>query len=167
MAVASRSWPVPGFAWLANMILCVYDLVELTGGELRLADMPPRDGELAQVCRIVLSAQAVAPGDLYWCLGRHAGEIELAYLRGALGVVAAGPPVEPWPGRFSLQIDDPVGCLSRAIESLLAHYEQSFDSGPELKVLQLCAAGGVDISPPTCGQSAKGNLPGRCRRQAA
>jgi hypothetical protein len=57
--------------------------------------------------------------------------------------------------------------LSRLIESLLAGCEQSFAPGPELKVLQLCAAGGVVISPPTCGRSAKGDLPGRCRRQAA
>jgi hypothetical protein len=149
------------------MILCLQDLVELTGGELRLAAMPPRDGELTQLRRIVLSAEAARTGDLFWCLARRAGEIELAYLQGAMGVVAAGPPVEPWPGRFCLEIDDPIAGLSRLIESLLADREQSFDSGPELKVLQLCAVVGVDISPPTCGRSAKGDLPGRCRRQAA
>ena len=149
------------------MILCLHDLVELTGGELRLAAMPPRDGELTHIRRIVLSAEAARSGDLFWCLARRAGEIELAFLNGALGIVAVGPSVEPWPGRFSLQIDDPLACLSRLMETLLANREQSFDPGPELKVLQLCAAGLVDISPPTCGRSAKGDLPGRCRRQAA
>jgi hypothetical protein len=149
------------------MILCLLDLVELTGGELRLAAMPPRDGELTQVRRLVLSAEAASMGDVFWCLARRAGEIELAFLNGALGIVAAGPTVEPWPGRFSLQIDDPIMGLGRLIDSLLADRELSFDSGPELKDLQLYAAGLADISPPTCGRSAKGDLPGRCRRQAA
>src|SRR5262245_29649159 len=112
------------------MILCLQDLVEVTGGELKLAAMPPRDGELTHVRRIVLSAEAAGMGDLFWCLARRAGEIELAYLNGALGIVAAGPSVEPWPGRFSLRIDDPIMGLSRLIESLLADREQSFDPGP-------------------------------------
>src|SRR5687767_4695844 len=98
------------------MILCLQDLVELTGGELRLAAMPPRDGELTQVRRIVLSAENANAGDVFWCLTRHAGEIELAFLNGALGIVAAGPSVEPWPGRFSLQIHDPIGGLGRLID---------------------------------------------------
>jgi hypothetical protein len=115
----------------------------------------------------VLSAAAVCDGDVYWHVDRQAGEIELAYLRGALGVVTAGRMIEPWPGRFSLRIDDAIAGLGDVIESLLASREQSFDAGAELKVLQLCALGGVDISPPTCGRSAKGDLPGRCRRQAA
>ena len=149
------------------MILCLHDLVELTGGELRLAAMPPRDGELTQIRRIVLSAENATAGDVLWCLARRAGEIELAFLRGVLGVVATGASVEPWPGRFSLRIDDPQAGLSRFIEGLLAGREQSFDPGPELKDLQLCAAGLVDISPPTCGRSAKGDRPGRCRRLAA
>jgi hypothetical protein len=149
------------------MIHCAQDLVEITGGELRLAAMPPRDGELAQVRRIVLSAEAVLAGDVLWCLDRQAGDIELAFLRGALGVVTTGAVVEPWPGRFSLRIDDAIAGLGRVIESLFSRGEESLESGAELKVLQLCAAGGVDNSPPTCGRSAKGDLPTRCRRLAA
>jgi len=130
------------------MDLCLHDLVRLTGGQLRLAAMPPRDGHLTLLQRIVLSAEAACSGDLFWCLARQSCNIELAYLRGALGVVTAGRPVEPWPGRFSLQVDDPVACLERLIEAL-AGGRQFFDDLPELKVLQLCAAGGVDIYPPT------------------
>ena len=128
--------------------------------------MPPRDGELALVRRIVLSAEAASAGDVFWCVARHCGNIELAYLRGALGVVVAGPATEPWPGRFSLQVADSVEALSRLIESI-ATDEQSFVGPPELKVLQLCAARVADISPPTCGRSANGRAERRCRRQAA
>lgn len=149
------------------MNLCLDDLAALTGGVLRLAAMPPRDGDLAVVQRIVLSVEDVSSGDVFWCLGRHRCETELAFLRGALGVVAAGAAIEPWPGRFSLQIDDPVRRLKRLVDGLAASGDQSFDQSSELKVLQLCAAGGVDIYPPTCGQSAKGHLARRCRRQAA
>jgi hypothetical protein len=148
------------------MDLCLDDLARLTGGELRLAAMPPRDGGLARVRRIVLSAEAVSAGDLFWCLARQGCNIELAFLRGALGVIAAGQPIEPWPGRFSLLVDDPVAGMKRLIEGLAAG-RQFFDNSSELKVLQLCAAGGADIYPPACGQSAKGHSARRCRRQAA
>jgi len=148
------------------MNLCLHDLAELTGGRLRFASMPPRDGELALVPGIVLSAEGVGPGDIFWCLERRAGNVELAFLRGALGVVAAGPPIEPWPGGFSLMVNDPAKCLE-FIASRFAAGEQSFRNRPELKVLQLCAASRVDIYPSTCGQSAKGQWARRCRRQAA
>jgi len=154
------------------MNLCPFDLAQLTGGELRLAAMPPRDGELTPIQRVVLSAEAAGPGTVFWCMDRQSGDVELAFLRGALGVVAAGASIEPWPGRFSLQIDDPVAALRDLIAGLLARDEQFFDEGPELKVLQLCAARVADISPPTCGrvangQAAMGHRDRRCRRQAA
>lgn len=149
------------------MNLCLYDLAELTVGELRLAAMPPCDGELTPIRRIVLSAEAASAGAVFWCFDRSACNVELAFLRGSLGVVAAGGPIEPWPGRFSLQVDDPVAALRRLVEGLSAARKQSFEVRRELKVLQLCAAGVADISPPTCGQSAKGHLARRCRRQAA
>jgi hypothetical protein len=149
------------------MNLSLHDLAELTGGELRLAATPPRDGELTLVKRFVLTAETAGAEDVFWCLARHACNVELAFLRGALGVVSAGRAIEPWPGRFSLQVDDSVEALRRLVAGLSVGWEQSFNDPPELKVLQLCAAGGVDIYAPTCGQSAKGHWARRCRRQAA
>lgn len=151
-----------------KMTLCIADLAAITRGQLRLASMPPRDGELAKVRRLVLSAEDVCPGDVFWCLRRHAGNIELAFLRGALGTVAAGKSFEPWPGRFSLVVDDPEKCLERVARRWVATIrEQSFVNRSELKVLQLCGPSRVDIYPPTCGRSAKGQRARRCRRQAA
>src|SRR4029078_863227 len=75
------------FEWLADMHLCLYDLAEITRGELRLAAMPPRERELTPGGKIVLSAAAVTSGDIYWDLAGRAGDLELAFLRGALGAV--------------------------------------------------------------------------------
>jgi len=160
------------FEWLADMHLCLYDLAEITRGELRLAAMPPRERELTPVGKIVLSAAAVTSGDIYWDLAGRAGDLELAFLRGALGAVTADRRVEPWPGRFCLEVSDPAGALAGVIDCLREAAtemagEESGAEFPELKVLQLYAAWGVDIYPSTCGRSAKGRLARRCRRQAA
>jgi hypothetical protein len=149
------------------MHLCLIDLVELTGGKLQLAAMPPLEGTLAPIRRIVLSPDLIRPGDVYWRLAGQPGDMEAAFLGGALGVVIPGRPIEPWPGRFSLQVDDPVAALRCLVEHLAAFEEQSSRNSPELKVLQLCAATRVDIPPSACGRSAEGQKPSRCRRQAA
>jgi hypothetical protein len=171
-----------GFAWWGDMQLCIDDLARITGGALRLASMPPRDGELARIDRIVLSAGATSPGDVFWCLSREAGDVDLAYMRGALGVVAPGWPIEPWAGRFSLQVGDPAASLARFVRHCLGDFHEAFFAGEtlhfseskesgvkpsELKVLQLCAARGVDIYPPTCERLAIRPRERRCRRQAA
>ena len=147
MARPSGKCPSRVFEWLAEMELYLEDLVRLARGQLRLANMPPRDGELAVIRRIVLTPEAVQPGDLFWCLQRQDCNLELAFLRGALGVALAGESIEPWPGRFSLLVDDPVTGLERLIAGLAAG-EQFFHNPPELKDLQLSAGAGVDIYPP-------------------
>jgi len=164
------------------MQLCLRDLAALTGGELRLAAMPPRDGEFSIVRQLVLSAELSGEGDVYWCLGRRDCAVELAFLRGALGVVVADRRIEPWPGRFCLLVDDPIAALERLVESvtqresrvdcwsaaaILPANEESGRELPELKGLQLCAGWGVDIYSPTCGQSANEHMVRRCRRRAA
>jgi hypothetical protein len=164
------------------MKLCLHDLAELTGGKLRLAAMPPREGELARVQRFVLNANAAGEGDVYWCLGRRDCSAELAYFRGALGVVVVDRQLEPWPGRFSLLVDDPVAALRRLVKSLIRQEsaedwpltvaaspakKETSSNPPELKGLQLCAGWGVDIYSPTCGQSANELQVHRCRRRAA
>jgi hypothetical protein len=167
---------------VSTMQLCLRDLAELTGGELRLAAMPPRDGEFSIVRQLVLSAELAGEGDVYWCLGRRDCAAELAFLRGALGVVTADWRIEPWPGRFCLLVDDSIEALKRLVDTLshcklgmnwrplagaFPANQESVGEPPELKGLQLCAGWGVDIYSPTCGQSANEHTVRRCRRRAA
>ena len=167
MATHTRSQPDRDSESWADMNLCILDLAELTGGRLQLASMPPLEGVLARIERIVLSHQAAGPGDVYWRLAALPGDIEMAFLRGALGIVMTGRAIEPWPGRFSLQIDDSVAALRGLLTGLAASEEQFSLHPPDLKVLQLSGAGSSCIPLPTCGRSASGLTPSRCRRQAA
>lgn len=150
------------------MTLCVLDLVQLTGGELHLAAMPPRDGELTAIGRIELAPDRILAGDVYWRGAPLAGDVELAFLRGALGIVAAGPIREPWPGRFWLRVDDGFAALRDVVQGLLqAADEDIFANEPELKDLQLCADRRPDIYPLTCGRPATSRTTARCWRPAA
>jgi hypothetical protein len=163
------------------MQLCLQDLAELTGGQLRLARMPPRDGELARIHRLVLREDGCSEGSVYWCFDRRQCAAELSYLRGALGVVSSQF-IEPWPGRFSLLVADPLRALERVVAALsrgealediqppsaCPHSKHETSSHlPELKVLQLCAGGGVDIYSPTCGRPADELALRSCQRRAA
>ena len=151
------------------MNLCVLDLAELTGGQLRLAAMPPRAGEWAEVERICLAADETRPGDVFWCLVGGPCDFDLAFLRGALGVVGCRA-VEPWPGRFSLAVGDPAAALERLVSGLLqrtAAEQESFADCSELKDLQLRGGGATANFPPTCGQDGKRRAATRCRRTAA
>ncbi len=92
------------------MSLSIQDLSAATGGRLCLAEMPPRDGGLTPIGRLVIDSRQVQPGDVFWALpGRHADGADFAHealARGALGVVADRP-VTPLPGGFSLKVPDP------------------------------------------------------------
>lgn len=72
--------------------------------------MPPLAGEFEPVRRIVAEMGEVTEGDVYWALPRpgkaDAQYIEEAFSRGALGVVVDGRRVEPWAGRFVLEVKD-------------------------------------------------------------
>jgi len=161
---------------------CLFDLAHITGGDLRLAAMPPVGGDLTPVRRIVIDPAATRPGDVLWCLADRPCDAELAFLRGALGVVASGRHIEPWPGCFSLQVVDPVAALERLVAQFIRHQmaaahaetdeiseaaKEFVANSPELKVLQLCDSSRGDIYPLTCGQSAKGHAARRCRGRAA
>jgi hypothetical protein len=139
------------------MQLHLKDLVEFTGGQVRLASMPPLAGELTPIDRILLKASSIEPGDVFWCLGASRCDIELAFFRGAIGVVSTNRAAHPWPGRF-------VEGLSHQL--ILADGQEFAPEAPELKVLQLCAAQRADISPPTCDRSVRSRQ-ANCRRQAA
>ncbi|HEV2968447.1 MAG TPA: UDP-N-acetylmuramoyl-tripeptide--D-alanyl-D-alanine ligase [Pirellulales bacterium] len=92
------------------MQLTIGDLHELLGGALRFGAMPPRDGDAALVGRVVTDSRTVEPEEVFWGLvgprfnGAHFGEE--AFVRGASGVVTSGRRVEPWAGRWSLEVDD-------------------------------------------------------------
>jgi UDP-N-acetylmuramoyl-tripeptide--D-alanyl-D-alanine ligase len=89
--------------------LCIHDLAEIIGGRLTLAELPPLGGPWEPVGCVVTDAQKVQPGDVLLVLSqgqqRYAGSIELAFERGALGVIAQRR-IEPWAGRFSIHVDD-------------------------------------------------------------
>ena len=95
--------------------LCLSDLASIVGGRLRLGAMPPLGGSLEPVGRIVTDSQQLKPGDVYWGLdapGRHGADFaEQAFSRGAMGVVVAGRHVEPWAGKFTIQVQDANGAL--------------------------------------------------------
>ncbi len=86
------------------------DLHELLGGSLRLGLMPPCDGDATVVGRIVSDSREVEPDEVFWGLvgqrynGAHFAEE--AFVRGAQGVVTSGRWVEPWAGRWSLEVSD-------------------------------------------------------------
>jgi UDP-N-acetylmuramyl pentapeptide synthase len=90
--------------------LLLRDLVMATGGRLSLAAMPPRDGELLMLRRSTPDAAEVRPGDLFWALPGKTDDgmrhVEEAFSRGAAGAVISGRAVEPWPGKFTLNVDD-------------------------------------------------------------
>jgi hypothetical protein len=100
------------------MFLSIHDLVQFTGGHLRLAAMPHVDGAWVQVPRIVFDSQLVERGDLFWQVDPHDCDTQLAYLRGAIGVVTDGRQVEPWPGTFCLLVTDAVRSLEQLVEAL-------------------------------------------------
>jgi UDP-N-acetylmuramyl pentapeptide synthase len=97
--------------------LLLRDLVMATGGRVSLAAMPPRDGDLLMLRRSTPDAAEVRPGDLFWALSglnddgmRH---VEEAFSRGAAGAVISGRAIEPWPGKFTLSVDDVRSALWR------------------------------------------------------
>ena len=92
------------------MHLTLDDLQRIVGGRLRLGKMPPCDGESAKVGRVVTDSREVKADDVFWGLigprfnGAHFAEEAL--VRGAAGVVTSGRWVEPWAGRWSLEVND-------------------------------------------------------------
>src|SRR5262245_17866272 len=112
------------------MNVCLIDIAEITGGRLHLSAMPSLDGELAKIDRIVLSPRLTCPGDVYWQLAGPPGDVQMAFFRGASGVVSSLCGIEPWPGRFSLQVDDATGALQRLVEAVANGCEESFADWP-------------------------------------
>lgn len=102
--------------------ICIRDLAEIVGGRLRLSEMPPLHGAWQPIRRIVFDSRAVLPGDVYWRLpaddAQGSCDAEEAFLRSALGIVAAGRMVHPWAGAFCLQVGDAQQALRRLVGEL-------------------------------------------------
>jgi UDP-N-acetylmuramyl pentapeptide synthase len=92
------------------MKLSIGELAKAVHGSLSLGSLPPLAGPFEPVRRIVVESRLAKPGDVYWGLivpGLDGALLaEDAYLRGAFGVVVSGRHVEPWAGRFSIQVQD-------------------------------------------------------------
>jgi UDP-N-acetylmuramoyl-tripeptide--D-alanyl-D-alanine ligase len=97
--------------------LNLQQLHEILGGRLRLATLAPRDGDATRIGRIVTDSRQLAPGDVFWGLAgpKFDGSdfAEQAFEAGATGVVVAGRYVKPWPGRWSLEVDNGERSLTR------------------------------------------------------
>ncbi|HJN07231.1 MAG: Mur ligase domain-containing protein [Pirellulaceae bacterium] len=90
--------------------ICIAQLAELVDGRLRLASMPPLGGGYEPTGQIVIDSNMVSPGDLYWALDGfgHNGSsyTQQAFANGAQGVVVADRGVEPWAGKFCIDVAD-------------------------------------------------------------
>src|SRR5687767_12967860 len=165
------------------MQLCLADLAAMTGRSPRLAAMSSSAGEMVAINHIVLSAEAVREGDLLWRLTARPGELELAFLKGAVGVVSERS-IEPWPGRLCLEVQDAIFALQSFLDALglleageswpsassqlaTAGPKKTSDLSSELKVLQLWSEDRVDIYSSTCDRLAKNAVGYKCRRRAA
>jgi UDP-N-acetylmuramoyl-tripeptide--D-alanyl-D-alanine ligase len=115
--------------------LTLHQLHQIVGGRLRLATLGPRDGEWTRVARIALDSRQLLPGEVFWALqgATHDAStfIESAFARGASGVIA-DKYTQPWPGCWSLEVDD-----SREALYQLARYRRDQFRG------QLIALGGA------------------------
>ena len=102
--------------------LSLTKLHQIVGGRLRIATLAPRHGEAAMVRKIVTDSRQVQPGNVFWGLSGSrldgAAFAEEAYARGASGAVV-GKYVQPWPGCWSLQVEEPLAALGR-----LAHWNR-------------------------------------------
>lgn len=90
--------------------LSIGEFEEIVGAQVRMGCLPPLAGRFEPTRRVVLDSRDVEPGDVYWAVSgtRYRGEhwVEAAYSRGALGAVTSGRRVEPWAGKFALEVAD-------------------------------------------------------------
>lgn len=113
-----------------NPGLSIGELAEITGGLLQLAQMPPLGGPYEPISQIQTDLQHVQPGDVFWtgASGPLGDEMhaEQALMRGALGVVVSDRFIEPWAGRFSLHLDDPLDSAEQLVRTLRRHAETAW-----------------------------------------
>lgn len=94
--------------------LTVQAMTEAVSGRLALGTPPGIEGSDLSVRRIVARLADLTPGDVYWSLPTrepHPLAAEQALLRGAAGVIVGQRHVEPWAGRFAVEVEDPAWSL--------------------------------------------------------
>jgi UDP-N-acetylmuramoyl-tripeptide--D-alanyl-D-alanine ligase len=90
--------------------LSIADLAEIVGGHLHFGSMPPLGGSWEPSGHVAVDIRDVQPGDIFWALetsDEDAGErVPEAFIRDASGVVTSDRRIEPWAGKFSIQVED-------------------------------------------------------------
>ncbi|MCO6454918.1 MAG: hypothetical protein J5I93_06430 [Pirellulaceae bacterium] len=90
--------------------LNIGELADVVDGRLRLGCLPPLGGVFEPVRVIGVNSQRVQPGDLFWGLndqaGRHSWDAETAFMRHAAGAVVCQRRLEPWAGKYSIEVAD-------------------------------------------------------------
>lgn len=124
--------------------LCIRDLTEIVGGRLRLGCLPPLGGELEPLGPVVVDCSRVKHGDTYWELAETGGpsRADEAFARGALGVVVSGRAVEPWAGKFSLEVEDAraaLGLLSQTARRPLSEKVRGCLNSATKQLRRICS----------------------------
>lgn len=130
--------------------ICIAQLAELVDGRLRLASMPPLGGGFEPIGRIVIDSNLVLPGDIYWALDgighNGASYTQQAFARGGQGCITAGRGVEPWAGKFCIDVADSNRAFCEFVQCMDAEF--LINSKPislgvysETSLLQAIAAG--------------------------
>jgi hypothetical protein len=109
--------------------ICIAQLAELVDGRLRLSSMPPLGGGFEPTGRIVIDSNMVTPGDLYWALdgAGHYGSTytQQAFANGAQGVVVASRGIEPWAGKFCIEVADSNRSFCYFVRCLVGTFEKN------------------------------------------
>ena len=150
-------------------MLCLADLAQIVSGTIHFGPLPPVDGKWAHIASIAVDSHLVVPGDLFWRLPglpvQSACSTQHALFQGAAGVVTSSTDLAAWPGRFCLEVENPVSALAQLIDWLDA--DDTHEHVSELKNLQLCRYYRLDMTPPICGRAAGARARSRCSRRAA
>ncbi len=91
------------------------DLIDIVGGTPNYGVLPPLAGDASPVGDVVTDSRRVQEGDVFWGLvgPRHDGTdfADEAFARGAAGAVVSGKNIEPWAGRWTLNVSDTTWAL--------------------------------------------------------
>ena len=99
--------------------LCLGQFADIAEGRLRFGSLPPLAGELEPLRRIVTDIPSTKLGDVFVILDknpcRHSIIANEAFDLGAFGVMMTPGRIEPWAGRFILDVRDPRAALLQLV----------------------------------------------------
>lgn len=102
--------------------LCIAELSEITEGSVSLGAMPPLAGLFEPIGRVVVDVRELQARDVLWTFESQSKytyyQTEDAYARGATGVVTVGRRIEPWAGKFCINVADSIGAFHRLMRCL-------------------------------------------------